>query len=144
MWAGYLFCLLAIVSQANSAMVVDPFPFSLCSGAPTDFKVDTLYVTPDPPKKGQNVTLQLLGSVDEQLTIGSNFIVDVLYSGVEIYSMTVDLREATPLPVGPGEISLAYDVMIPSAAPSGRYTIDLSFFDQTNTELTCIAISFSL
>jgi hypothetical protein len=121
-----------------------PFPFTVCPGAPTDFQVNTLYVMPDPPAKGDNVTMQLLGTVDEQLTSGSNFVVTVLFSGVEIYSKTVDLGQATSLPTGPGPLALIYSIVIPEAAPPGAYTIDLTFNDQTNTELTCIATNFIL
>ena len=122
-----------------------PFPFTVCSGAPTDLSVTDIYVTPNPPAKGGNIGLQLIGTVDEQLTEGSNFVINVLYLGTQIFTETVPLENAGAVfPVGPGSMQLNYSVLIPSIAPSGAYTIQLTFNDQTATEITCISLSFNL
>jgi len=120
-----------------------PFPFSVCSGAPTDLNIQTVYVTPNPPVKGNNIAIQAQGTVDEQLT-GGNFVINVLYMGVQIFSETLDLSKAVTLPVGPGPITLNYQVLIPSIAPSGGYTVQLTFNDQSGTEITCVQVAFTL
>jgi len=121
-----------------------PFPFTVCSGAPTDLNIATVYVTPNPPVKGGNIGIQAIGTVDEQLTTGSNFVINVLYMGVQIFNQQVDLSKAVTLPVGPGPITLNYSVFIPGIAPSGAYTVQLTFNDQSGTEITCISLAFSL
>lgn len=132
-------------TKTTPAPKATPFPFQVCSGAPTDLSVTDIYVTPNPPVKGSNIGLQLLGTVDEQLTEGSNFVINVLYLGTQIFTETVPLENAgATFPVGPGSLQLNYSVLIPSIAPSGAYTIQLTFNDQTGTEITCIALSFSL
>lgn len=120
------------------------FPFQTCPGAPTDLNIQTLDICPDPPVKGSSINLGLSGVVDEQLTNGSNFEVDVLLDNVPIFTETVDLSEATTLPVGPGSIALNYSVAIPQFAPSGSYRVQLTFSDQSNTEIGCVDITFSL
>lgn len=121
-----------------------PFPFTVCPGTAQDLKVTTLYVTPNPPVKGSNIGMQLIGTVDEQLTTGSSIQIQVAYSGVVIYNTSVDMSQATTLPAGPGAITLNYSVLIPGIAPSGAYTVQLTFQDQTSTAIGCISLAFSL
>jgi len=127
-----------------SKLKAAPFPFAVCAGAPTDLSVTALLVTPDPPVKGQNINMELQGTVDEQLTSGSNFVVNVLYDGVQIFTETIDMSTATTLPVGPGPVDLKYSVLIPSIAPAGNYVVSLTFNDQTGTEITCIQLTLNL
>jgi len=131
-------------STTPAKVKATPFPFTVCPGAPTDLSVTALYVTPDPPVKGQNINMELTGTVDEQLTTGSNFVVNVLYDNVQIFTETVDMSTATTLPVGPGTVDLKYSVLIPSIAPAGSYVVSLTFNDQTGTEITCIQLSLNL
>jgi len=121
-----------------------PLPFTVCSGAPTDLNINTVYLTPNPPVKGGNIGIQAIGNVDEQLTTGANFVISVTYMGVNIFSETVDLSKAVNLPVGPGAITLNYSVLIPSIAPSGAYVVSLTFNDQTGTEITCVSVALTL
>jgi len=139
----FLLACTALVAT-NNVPRVDGFPFKICPNSPPDFSVQNLNVFPDPPVKGSNIVMELEGYVDEQLTSGSNFIVDVLYLGVEIFSETINMDTATILPAGPGNLTLNYSVLIPKIAPSGSYVIPLTFNDQTGTEIGCISVAFQL
>lgn len=129
----------------RSASEVDgPFPFELCTDSPTDLNISTLYVNPDPPVKGSDIHLELLGTVDEQLNKGSILQVDVEYSGVPIYKEIIPLYTITHMPVNPGPVTFNYSVAIPSIAPSGGYVVTLTFDDQFGTEIACISVPLSL
>jgi hypothetical protein len=121
-----------------------PFPYSLCSGAPTDLSISHVDVTPDPPQSGQNISIWAYGTVDEQLLDGSQLVVSVDFMGVQIFTETLPLSAVTSMPVGPGLIDINYAIVIPSGVPHGPYTVALTFNDQTDTEITCISISFDL
>ena|SRR2546421_707843 len=120
------------------------FPFKLCSNAPTNLKVKTLYLTPDPPQKDSTLLIQSNVIVDEQLTNGSTFQVSVYYLGIKIYTKQVDMSKAVSLPAGPGAITFQYSVSVPSKAPTGAYKVKMMFKDQTEIEIGCINVSFSL
>ncbi len=47
----------------TSKKVGSPYPFAVCSGAPTDFAVSALDVSPDPPVKGQNINMVATATV---------------------------------------------------------------------------------
>jgi len=123
---------------------LNPYPFSVCRNTPTDLVVSSLNISPDPPIKGASILVQLNGTIDEQLTKGSNFDINVLFMGIKIYSEKIDMAQATTLPVNSGPITFRYSVLIPSDAPSGPYIVQLIFNDQTNTEIGCISVYFNL
>lgn len=133
-----------VVRLRRLAMSGDPFPFSVCSGAPTDLSIAHVDVTPDPPVAGHNITIWAYGSVDEELTQGSQVVISVSYMGIQIFTETIPMSDVTSMPVGPGLVDINYSIGIPDLVPHGPYSVSLTFNDQTGTEITCLLIQFSL
>jgi hypothetical protein len=133
-----------LAAHAAQATHSKSFPFSVCSGAPTDLSIATVQVSPDPPVSGQNISVVADGTVDEQLQTGSLLVISVSYMGVDIFSENLPMQEVTKIPVGPGPITIFYAIVIPSGVPHGQYQLSLTFNDQSGTEITCIALALTL
>jgi hypothetical protein len=133
---------LSIIKDANLTTI--SYPFVECAGSTDDLVIDSLNLIPNPPKKGSKVQIGVEGKVDEQLTQGSFLEIDVFFLGVKIYDETVGFDQLLPLPVGPGPLAVNYSVSIPGEAPPGLYLVQLTFYDQSNTQIQCITLQFPL
>jgi len=112
--------------------------WSMCPGAPTKMNPSSVTVTVAKPY----ISINMTAALDEKVTSGT-IPISVYFSGIKIYSESLDLSTGMTLPAGPGTVQFAETVNI-SAAPPGNYALDMQFNDQSGTELTCIHIVFSV
>ena len=131
--------LVMIACVAGSPSVVPTW--ALCDTAV--YPVTDLNVTLSTVSKGADISIEMSGQVNVQVTGGNNLI-SVKFMGVPLHSETDPISEGMSLPVGPGPFDYKKSVNIPGIAPSGPYVVNSLFQDASGTELTCINISFTL
>jgi len=118
-------------------------------GAPGDHGiVKSVQLYPDPPQRTVDETVNLQGTVDEQVTSGSVTIV-ITYTpiGIQVFSQTWAICNVVSCPVAPGPISANLTIpgsAIPSFAPSGAYVSRGTILDQNSAEIICVDTSFNL
>lgn len=104
-------------------------------------------MTPDPPKKGQDVTVAASGTLDEQVTSGK-INVEVEFLGIKVVNETLDLCKTISkyqqCPIAQGPLSVKVTESLPSDAPSGHYTGKAVISDQSGSQIACIALDFNL
>jgi len=135
-----LICLLLLGMVALSSC---SFPFSVCPNSPSHFSVSNVDIAPNPPVKGQLVSVAITGNIDEQVTSGK-VAINVKFVGIPIFSQSNNWGDGTSLPAGPGVITYKYSITIPSIAPPGSYEIDVSFTDQNNSPVACVFVTLAL
>jgi hypothetical protein len=96
-----------------------------------------------PPAKGQPINVTVNGSLDEQITAGQ-YSASAKYEGFPLPGESGSLSDLAPLPWAQGVFGFVYSFPIPSSAPSGKYTAQLSAVDQNKSTLFCINLAFSL
>jgi len=140
---GFVILLLVAAASAHD--------FHVCPQAPTDLNATKVVLSPEPPVKGSTINIDLFAFVDEQMRTGSQFMINVFFNGVQIFTDTENIKSSqAKLPVGPCAPPAAscfefkYGVLIPDIAPPGPYEVQLSFIDQDGNTLTCVAIDFQL
>jgi cathepsin B len=130
--------LTAVASNANSV------PFKSCSDGSLA-SVSNIDLTPYPIQKGNPLTVNASGTLNEELTAGT-FNLIVKFLGIQIYTTSGDLCSqpgfSCPKPAGPLVI---YDTAtIPGIAPAGSYEIVINVTDQKGAVLLCLDIPIQI
>ncbi|KAL5218996.1 hypothetical protein ABZP36_019680 [Zizania latifolia] len=112
------------------------------SGRDYPVKVSGVEIVPDPVVSGQPATFKISASTGRSITRGK-LVIDVKYFFFHVHSESHDLCEETSCPAT-GEFVLAHQQTLPSITPPGSYTITMKLLGDTNKELTCITIGFSI
>jgi hypothetical protein len=134
-----LAALVAAVPVAGPA-VASPAPFSTCA-SDGKFAVKSVDVEPQPLVPGKKVSVAVSGTLAERLTDGT-YSANVRYRGIEVAQRTGSLRDVTPLPAGPGPVTVGATLEVPRRTPSGSYELQFSAADQDGATLTCLVVPF--
>jgi len=125
--------LFAVVSSAYADI------WTNCGTAGDEFKVSNVSIVPDPPVKGQNITVGLKGTMSKQITSGDIHL-NVKYDIITILNKDLPLCSELKCPIAAGEFTFHISDPIPSDAPSGTYTATATVTDQANAEIACAKV----
>jgi hypothetical protein len=133
--------ILCVLFFATIIMYVnaDAPTWKLCPGAPITMKVNNMTVT----YVNSVMSAVIEANVNEQVSTGAQVTLGVNYNGGPIFSENLDMSVGTKLPVN-GDFTWKYQVLIPSFAPSGSYSVDLTFMDQNKVPITCVEVDMTL
>eukprot|EP01111_Echinosteliopsis_oligospora_P018566 TRINITY_DN85_c0_g2_i1.p1 TRINITY_DN85_c0_g2~~TRINITY_DN85_c0_g2_i1.p1 ORF type:complete len:142 (-),score=23.97 TRINITY_DN85_c0_g2_i1:77-502(-) len=112
-----------------------------CGSSSDHFSIGTVTITPDPPVKGQNITVSATGTLNEQVPNGTVTLLVKYDTFITILKKTETLCQPEygvdcPLPAGPYTRTISE--LIPASTPSGHYTANVVLNDQNNQEIACI------
>jgi len=120
-----------------------------CGSSSDDLTIDTVSITPDPPKIGQTLTIVATGSLSTTVTGGSAF-VSIIYDGfLPVLNNTFALctlanQIGVKCPLAQGPVGFKVSQAIPAVAPSGSYGGKIVATDQNGKEIACISLSFNM
>jgi len=121
-------------------------PYTNCSSPSAHFHIDTISITPDPPKKGQHLQVTASGRLDKTITAG-NVNIQIKYLGVVVVNENEDICKIAPkpgCPIAAGAYKQSAGADIPGSVPGGRYTGSIKITDQDKQEVACINLDFRL
>ncbi|KAI8894045.1 ML domain-containing protein [Globomyces pollinis-pini] len=120
-----------------------------CSGQDDTFIPESVNLSPDPPARGESLTVELVGSLKKRVDHGSTARVKVKLGFIQLIDMEYDLCEETakvgnecPFEKGPLVITTKLD--LPPQVPPGHYKIHVEAFDQDQTPITCLNADFRM
>lgn len=121
-------------------------PIDTCTSPAPDtdlIVIQNLEISPNPPERGQNLTISATGLVKEDITAGAYVEVEVKYGLIRLLRQTLDLCEQTEkvdlaCPIKEGQITLERVVELPKQIPPGRYTVNAKVFTEDDREVTCL------
>lgn len=121
-------------------------PIDTCeSPAPETDLIDiqSLVIAPNPPQRGQNLTITASGIVKEDIVEGAYVEVEVKYGLIRLLRQSLDLCEQTEkvdltCPIKEGTVSLERVVELPQAIPPGKYTVNAKVYTADDREITCL------
>ena len=109
-------------------------------------KIDKLVFSPDPPVKGQKLTINFTISIFEEVT-GGTILLEARYNDIPVFKDAFDwcdvVKDFAPCPTKPGTYSKSATVDIMSNIPSGNYSGHATATDQNKKELACIDLKLS-
>jgi len=118
-----------------------------CGSASDHMQIINVVITPNPPVKGQTLTVALNATLDEIVQAGT-ISIDLKLGLITIVKIDLPLcsiiEPYEPCPVKPGPINLSVSVDLPSQIPSGHYTGNVKAVDQNNEQLACIQLDLRL
>eukprot|EP00744_Colponema_vietnamica_P024304 GILI01035443.1.p2 GENE.GILI01035443.1~~GILI01035443.1.p2 ORF type:complete len:143 (+),score=36.02 GILI01035443.1:90-518(+) len=119
----------------------------VCSQAGDYGQIQNVSLAPNPPVKGQQVSINLSVKPTQQIT-GGTVDISVKYAGIKLHDEKQDLcshMSGASCPVAPGTtFAFAYSVSIPSFAPGGNYAVTLTTTDSNGAEVDCVELDFTL
>ncbi|KAI8889613.1 hypothetical protein K501DRAFT_208102 [Backusella circina FSU 941] len=151
-----LFCALAVAAVTNASilpgfMFQDEGDFSTdstnlitpCGDANDLLTIDYVNLTPDPPVKGQNLTIDFKGQLSETVPEGTTVDIIVKYGVVRLLTKKFDfcdqikhVDETCPIPEG--ELSFTKDVSLPKEIPPGKYMVHAEVLTPDKKRVTCL------
>jgi hypothetical protein len=130
----------AALEVENNAVPVGQI-WSSC-GKSTDILSNLqVQITPNPPVKGQDVTVAASGTLSESITSGAKAQLTISVLGIPVINKSIDLCTADPsitCPIAAGAQSIKVTQMIPSTVPSGDYTGKVVATNADGKEITCV------
>jgi len=103
-------------------------------------------ISPNPPVKGEDVTVTASGKFSSTVTSGTaNVVIEVL--GIPVINKNIDLCTASPkvtCPIPAGQQSITITELIPGSVPSGEYTGKVTAVNQNGEEITCVNLKLTL
>ncbi|KAI9012895.1 ML domain-containing protein [Gaertneriomyces semiglobifer] len=119
-------------------------------GLPSDiFHLESFTVSPDPPQRGEDLTVDVKGTLDEAIDKGAFAEVRVRLGLIKLVDTKIDLCDEIhnidrECPVEEGPLHINHTVKLPREIPPGRYqvNVDVTNFDGKHT--ACIAAEFRI
>ncbi|MET9672425.1 ML domain-containing protein [Streptomyces sp. NPDC006482] len=126
-------------------------------GLPTDpLQIETVTVTPDPPKPGSEVKLTVKGTAQEAIEDGAFFDVTVKLGLIKLLQKRFDLFQelrngspddgwsANPDPAGgpikPGDLELTFTLQLPREIPRAKFTLNARGYTAGDDDLAAVDI----
>lgn len=119
-------------------------PLELCDATDRQLlTINSLEISPNPPQRGQNLTIVGDGILAMDVEDGAYVDVTVNYGYIKLIQQTYDLCEELPevgmeCPLEAGEYDLIKAVELPSQIPPGKYTVIARAYTKDDELITCL------
>lgn len=133
--------------SASDEPIPGDSPLMLCDiELPKLVEIYEIKLDPNPPLKGQNLTIHAEGIVKETIQEGAYIDIDVRYGYIRLLKQSFDLCEQTSnvdleCPIQEGKITLQTSVELPEEIPPGKYTVVARAYTVDDQPITCLSTS---
>lgn len=105
--------------------------------------IDHINISPNPPVKGQNLTIEATGTLAVDVEEGAYVNVEVTYGFVRLLTQTFDLCEQSEqvdmtCPIKKGPISINKEIQLPDGFPPGKYYVLARAYTKNDRLITCL------
>lgn len=108
--------------------------------------VSQVNLSPNPPTRGNNLTITAYGSLSSEIVEGAYVDVEVRLGYIKLLTQTYDLCEqleendidGLKCPLQPGDYALEKIVEIPQEVPPGKYSVIARAYTLDDDEITCL------
>ncbi|WFD17978.1 hypothetical protein MCAP1_000189 [Malassezia caprae] len=121
-----------------------------CDFADAAISVYSIETIPDPPIKGQNLTVRGVGDVHTEITEGATFEAQVRLGPLRVFSQKFDLCETlrennvtVQCPIAPGHYDVSHTVYLPQQIPPAKFGIHVTGLTQDGRLMTCLDFTVS-
>ncbi|KAJ3213968.1 Phosphatidylglycerol/phosphatidylinositol transfer protein [Clydaea vesicula] len=131
----------------GSSSVVQPI---ISCGVDTDvFIPKKILVSPDPPVRGQSITLTIEGTLSEDVVDGAYADIKVKLGLIKLLETKVDLCSEIKnvdltCPLKEGELTIVKQVDIPNEVPPGVYKVHVAATNADELSIACFDITIQL
>ncbi|KAJ3182997.1 Phosphatidylglycerol/phosphatidylinositol transfer protein [Geranomyces variabilis] len=113
------------------------------------FHPESITLTPDPPRRGENLNVDIKGTLDETVDKGAYADVRVKLGLIKLVDTRLDLCDETKkidreCPIEKGPLNVNTDVKIPGEIPPGNYQVHLDLTNFDGKHIGCFQAKFRL
>jgi len=114
-----------------------------CSNGNDLLEIMYINLSPDPPLKGKQLTIEALGWLKEEVGYGSYVDVTVKLGLIKLLQKRFDLCEESQkvnkqCPLERGRQELSTTVNLPKEIPPGKYVVDALVYTPDNRRIACL------
>ncbi|KIN08261.1 hypothetical protein OIDMADRAFT_16571 [Oidiodendron maius Zn] len=129
------------------ATVPGDSPLTYCQGEHDDdlLVIEYINLDPNPPAKGQNLTIEAVGTFLEDVDNGAYVILQVKYGLIKLVNTETSLCEQVSnvnleCPIKKGKKTITKEVALPREIPPGTYTVSADAYTARpeSKKLTCL------
>mgnify|MGYP001578204331 CR=1 FL=1 len=151
----FSFLLLSLLSLTVNSLqwVVQPsnsFTYAVCDALENTFKLEHITLSPNPPRKNQNLNINMKGNLNEKIDFGTTISIKIHYTFFKVYDKTLDLcselekhSDSIKCPIEKGIQDIKYIAQISKEMLNGKYKISVKI-NQKNTKVFCINMKLQI
>ncbi|TVY29477.1 Phosphatidylglycerol/phosphatidylinositol transfer protein [Lachnellula hyalina] len=120
-------------------------PLTFCKADHGDdiLELEHINLTPNPPLKGNTLTIEAVGTLKEKVEEGAYVILQVKYGLIRLVSTKADLCEQVSnvdmeCPIEKGKAVITKDVELPGEIPPGKYTVFADAYTADGKKIVCL------
>lgn len=120
-------------------------PVEVCDvEEPQLLQIHTMTTSPNPPERGQNLTIDGFADLSKRVEEGAYVDVDVTYGYIKLIHTTYDLCDkastiSMECPLEKGPYKLQKQVAIPDQVPPGKYVVTARAYTKEDELITCLS-----
>ncbi|CAL1695450.1 unnamed protein product [Somion occarium] len=124
----------------------DKWKWSDCGLDSNPIHIESIEITPDPPKPGEDLTVTVKGVASERVEEGAYADVAVKVGRIKILQKEVDLCEeaantSVQCPVEEGEYTVTHTVTLPKEIPQAPFNVEVDGYTVEDEDLVCLRLS---
>lgn len=137
----------SFIDATSEKPVPGDSPVAICDTEETQIlELTSLVISPNPPVKGENLTVSGVGFLSADVTEGAYVEVDVRYGYIKLLHQTFDLCEEMgevdlECPLEKGVHQITKSVEIPAEVPPGKYVVYARAYTKDDEFIACITAS---
>ncbi|KAF9015274.1 ML domain-containing protein [Cyathus striatus] len=131
----------------DSVHIMDGWDWEDCGVESDLVQIDSISVTPDPPKPGQDMTVTVVGSTSVEIEYGAIADVTVKMGLIKLLKKTFDICDearnanaSVQCPVQPGKYTVEQTVSLPKEIPPAKFIVDVQGYTADEENLLCLKL----
>ncbi|KAJ7635238.1 ML domain-containing protein [Roridomyces roridus] len=136
------------LAPASGLLAPDSWGYTDCGAASDVVQINSISVSPDPPKIGAQLTVTIDAEVKETIKDGATADVLVKVGRIKLLQKTFDLCEEArnanatiSCPVEPGVYQIVQSVDLPKEVPKLKYSISVDAFTVDKDPMACVDLT---
>ncbi|GJJ09615.1 hypothetical protein Clacol_003838 [Clathrus columnatus] len=137
-----------ILSSSPSSSLSDKWSWSDCGQFDDAVLVNSIKISPDPPKPGENLTVTASGIVYSEITKGTKVTVQVKVGSIKLLTKELDVCDEASnanaeiqCPVEEGDYTVTQSVALPAEIPPAKFTVHVEGKTAKNEPLLCLDLN---
>ncbi|KAJ7078318.1 ML domain-containing protein [Mycena belliarum] len=146
--AGLVLAVPGAQIAVGDARAADSWSWDNCGEDADPVHINSITVSPDPPKIGAELTVTIDAQVEQTIEEGATADVLVKVGRIKLLQQTFDICEearkanaSVSCPVEPGAYTIVQSVELPKEVPKLKYVINVQGFTSTDEPMVCVDLT---
>ncbi|EMD42176.1 hypothetical protein CERSUDRAFT_79775 [Gelatoporia subvermispora B] len=136
-----------LVQSETPQVMSDKWSWSSCGHDSDPVQIQSIDISPDPPERGQNLTVTVKGFANKQIKDGAYADVVVKVGAIKLLQKEFDLCDEArnadaeiQCPVEEGQHEVTHSVALPREIPYAPFSVHIQGYTDEDEEMTCVDI----